>query len=67
MAKSTKAEADYGYGNPKMNCGICTMFRAQSDCTAVEGEISPYGHCKYYKVRKNPFKRRGGVKGGVLA
>ncbi len=64
MAKSTKAEANYRPGTPMKNCGICTMFRGTS-CTAVEGDISPYATCDYYKVRKNPFKnRKGGI--GIL-
>jgi hypothetical protein len=66
MAKVSKQEASYGGGNPMRNCGICTMYRTPDSCSAVEGEVSPYGYCKLFKVRKNPFKRRGGIMGGMM-
>jgi len=30
-------------------CGLCTMFRKPSSCTAVMGTISPQGWCKLFK------------------
>ena len=32
-------------------CGMCAMFQTPNQCTAVEGRISPQGHCKLYKRR----------------
>lgn len=51
--KSSKAVANYV--NHPVNgheCGECTMFRAPGSCTAVEGVISPNGHCKYWELDK---------------
>lgn len=55
MAKATKEEADYTRcGTEAAHCGICTMFRRPDSCTAVQGKISPEGHCKYFEKRKRP-------------
>ncbi len=47
--KGTKAEAGY-QPNPKngQKCINCTMWRDPNKCTAVAGNISPNGWCKWY-------------------
>lgn len=52
-AKSTKAEAQYvePASDPAERCEVCTMFRAPSACTAVEGAISPDAHCRFFEAR----------------
>lgn len=54
---ATKAEAVYidSWPNKPTRCIRCTMFVigqeiSQSRCTAVEGEISPHGHCKFFEI-----------------
>lgn len=48
--KSSKATANYvKHPVNGHQCGECTMFRAPGSCTAVEGDISPNGHCKYWE------------------
>lgn len=56
--KATKEQARYRDFSVTKNCEDCTMFvlgkvRGPSGCTAVEGEISPVGTCRY-------FERKGG-------
>ena len=48
--KATKLEAKY-QASPKGGeaCKECSMYRAGGRCTAVEGRISPNGHCKYFE------------------
>lgn len=52
--KSTKREAEYvGPGRLRpdhLQCNECTMFRAPGSCTAVEGDISPAGYCKFFEA-----------------
>jgi hypothetical protein len=47
--KGTKKEAGY-QPNPKngQKCINCTMWRDPNKCTAVAGDISPEGWCKWY-------------------
>jgi hypothetical protein len=57
--KKSKAEAIY-VKHPVNGdeCGDCTMFRAPGNCTAVEGTISPNGHCKYFERSENAPKEK---------
>ncbi len=49
-AKSSKETANYVNGPVKQEpCKHCTMFIQSDKCTAVQGEISPTGHCDYFK------------------
>lgn len=51
-AKSSKKESAY-QNMPKNNkkCTQCTMWRPPQGCTAVAGNISPDGWCKYFKSK----------------
>ena len=48
--KASKEEAAY-QDKPKneQKCINCTMWREPNKCTAVAGDISPNGWCKWYK------------------
>lgn len=48
-SKGSKDEAGY-QDSPKNNqkCINCTMWRDPNKCTAVAGDISPNGWCKWY-------------------
>jgi len=47
--KASKLEAEYDEGpNRREPCHSCTMFRKPASCTEVAGNISPYGHCKWF-------------------
>lgn len=52
MAKVTKASVNYREGKPARRCGICTMFRAPSGCTAVEGEIAAKDVCDLFERKR---------------
>lgn len=50
--KASKAVANYvNHPVNDRTCSECTMFRAPGSCTAVEGSISPNGHCKYWEEK----------------
>lgn len=51
--KASKAEAQYR-DRPKGDerCDRCSMWRAPNKCTAVAGEISARGWCKYYRGKE---------------
>src|SRR5262245_22162184 len=60
QGKLSRQEAGYRMGNPMVSCGLCANFTgsAGSDpfqCTAVEGEISPFGFSDSYTRQDNPF------------
>lgn len=46
--KATKADADYIDNADAEFCRDCTMFRKPNQCTAVEGDISRGGHCRFF-------------------
>jgi hypothetical protein len=50
-AKSSKAEASYqGHPNGSEKCGNCNMYiPLHSSCTAVEGQVSHNGWCRYFE------------------
>jgi hypothetical protein len=51
--KHPKTEAKYvPYPVKKQKCKECTMWRPPNGCSAVEGVISPYGWCKWFKLTK---------------
>lgn len=48
--KASKEEADYqAHPHDGQVCENCTMWRAPNKCTAVAGDISRHGWCKWYK------------------
>lgn len=49
MAKITQEKAEYVKSAKEDNCKDCIMFRKAGKCTLVEGNISPNGHCKFFK------------------
>jgi len=60
MPKASQMQADYRRGYPMEQCGVCQMYAndgagRNGTCTAVQGEISPYGLCKYYKMLPSSF------------
>ena len=53
--KASKEAASYrskSIRGANRRCALCTMFRAPSSCTSVEGTISPKGDCAYFKRKK---------------
>jgi hypothetical protein len=55
--KHTQAETGYGRGNPIDHCGICRFYQTPHRCSAVMGNISPYGICDVYRAENSPFGR----------
>jgi hypothetical protein len=53
--KTPKPQAEYRGGSPQDCCGYC-MYYTGGACTMVEGRISPFQICKFYKPFKNPYK-----------
>lgn len=61
ISKSTKHEASYqdvphvAFGDSNgltkvwEYCQLCTMFRPPNSCTAVNGDISQRGWCRYFE------------------
>jgi hypothetical protein len=50
--KFSKTAADY-QDAPKdglLTCAACSLFRPPRSCTAVEGDISPNGWCKFFDL-----------------
>ena len=51
--KSSKAVAKYqDKGTHNRRCGLCTMFRSPSSCTAVVGPISAQAVCRYFERKE---------------
>ena len=51
--KVSKDQASYhSYANGKERCNGCTMFRLMNSCITVEGNISPFGWCKFFKLKE---------------
>jgi secreted PhoX family phosphatase len=50
-AEAKMAQAAAGYQATAKNgqsCASCTLFKAPSSCTLVDGTISPDGWCRFY-------------------
>lgn len=48
--KYTKRKVNYEpNGGPYTPCGECVMFVKPDACTAVEGDISPFGTCDIWE------------------
>lgn len=58
MPKATKQQAHYRLGTGKERCGLCSMFRPPSSCTAVKGKIDRQKVCDYFEPAKR-ITRRG--------
>jgi len=64
MAKQTQAQVDYRRGYPLRQCGVCTMYTHGGGggqfggCTAVTGQITPYGYCDLFRQLRNPYGHR---------
>ncbi len=66
MALASKQTAQYqSHPNGGQHCQICTMFRSPHSCTAVAGEISPQGYCRYFEKRKDMPLIKSGSKAAV--
>lgn len=51
--KASKEDAHYqSFPRGIQCCARCTMFRPPHDCTAVEGDVSRDGWCKFFERRK---------------
>lgn len=51
--KATKTEARYqDYPKAMQSCGGCTMFVKPDACTAVRGEVSRHGWCRFHEAKK---------------
>lgn len=51
-SRSSKVVAHYvDHPVDGKRCADCSMFRAPRSCTAVLGDISPDGHCRYWAAR----------------
>jgi len=47
----SKAEAHYQAGPRGMfSCATCTLFTPPRACKVVDGDISPYGWCRYFDL-----------------
>jgi len=60
MAKYTQAQVHYRRGYPLRGCAYCSMFRRADAgqygrCSAVTGQITPYGYCDIFDRVRNPF------------
>src|SRR5215471_7854317 len=60
-AKHTQGQVNYRRGYPLRQCGVCVMYwhrhthQMYGGCTAVEGNITPYGLCDLFYQLRNPF------------
>lgn len=51
-SKLSQFDADYTSGPARTQpCGECFMFAAPGSCDAVEGAISPRGHCRLWEAK----------------
>ena len=59
----TQAQVRYRRGYPIRQCGVCSMYRKGGAtgfgrCTAVTGQITPYGLCDIFDQLTNPYGHR---------
>lgn len=51
--KVSQEQADYrDHRKGQAMCNRCTMFRLVNKCITVEGIISPFGWCKFFKLKE---------------
>ena len=58
-----QAQVRYRRGYPLRACAVCTMYRKGGGgtlgrCTAVTGQITPYGLCDIFDQLRNPYGHR---------
>jgi hypothetical protein len=63
MPRHTQRDVNYRRGYPMRQCGVCDMFRKTGSgqygsCTAVTGQITPYGLCNLWDKMTNPYGHR---------
>lgn len=52
QGKITKASAKYrGHPNSGQRCGQCVHYRFPLSCELVQGPISPFGWCRFFKPK----------------
>jgi len=52
QAKVSKSVAHYrGHPNGDQHCGGCVHYRFPGSCELVQGPISPFGWCRFFKAR----------------
>jgi hypothetical protein len=58
--KQSQAAVHYRKGSPVKACGLCTMFEgaAHGTCTDVDGQITPFGVCDIFKIKREPWPLR---------
>lgn len=50
-AKLSKVEVNYRPGKANKRCGLCSMYRPNNSCAAVEGHINPLALCDIFERR----------------
>jgi hypothetical protein len=61
MPQRSQASVHYRRGYPLRQCGLCVMYwhrdthKAFGGCTAVTGNITPYGLCDLFYQLRNPY------------
>jgi len=50
--KATKEQAHYRLGTAGQHCAQCTMFVRPDGCTSVQGKISPWAVCDFFKKKE---------------
>jgi hypothetical protein len=58
--QKSQREVNYRRGTPFNSCAFCLMYwkrprKAFGGCTAVSGNITPYGLCNLFALTKNPL------------
>ena len=62
--KLPQQHVDYRRGYPLRQCGVCAMYTHGNaggqfgGCTAVTGQITPYGYCDLFTQLRNPYGHR---------
>jgi hypothetical protein len=52
QGKVSKASAKYrGHSNSGQRCGQCVHYRFALSCEIVQGPISPFGWCRFFKPK----------------
>ena len=52
QAKISKASASYrGQPNNGQRCGHCAHYRFPLSCEIVQGPVSPFGWCRFFKQK----------------